>query len=52
MSKFVMVKCNCGYEQAVFKHAKSKIKCMSCGATLVDPKGGKANIRAKVEKEL
>lgn len=52
MGDFVAAKCNCGYEQPLFKSVKSKVKCISCGAVLAEPKGGKAEIRAKIEKEL
>ncbi|RMD66818.1 30S ribosomal protein S27e [Candidatus Pacearchaeota archaeon] len=51
-SGFVLVKCNCGYEQPVFRHAKSVVKCANCSATLAEPRGGKAKILAKIDKEL
>ena len=50
-SKFLRVKCNdCENEQIVFDHASTRVKCSVCGSTLVEPRGGKAEIKGvKIE---
>lgn len=52
MADFVLVKCNCGYSQPIFKKAKSKVYCPSCSALLAEPTGGYAVIKGQIEKEL
>jgi small subunit ribosomal protein S27e len=48
-SKFLKVKCNdCENEQVVFDHASTSVKCNVCGRTLVEPGGGKAEIKSRV----
>lgn len=47
-SKFLKVVCKCKNEQIVFDKAASKVNCLVCGAELVEPKGGKAKIKARV----
>jgi small subunit ribosomal protein S27e len=48
-SKFLRVKCNdCEHEQIVFDHAATRVKCDVCGSTLVEPAGGKSEIRGKI----
>jgi small subunit ribosomal protein S27e len=45
-SKFLRVKCNdCENVQIVFDHASTRVKCNVCGSTLVEPRGGKAEIK-------
>lgn len=51
-SQFMKVKCECGNEQTVFTHSATTVKCLKCGAVLAEAKGGKADIKAKVVKEL
>ncbi|MGC9071539.1 MAG: 30S ribosomal protein S27e [Acidilobus sp.] len=52
-SKFMLVVCpNCGNRQVVFSHATFPARCLSCGALLVKPRGGKAQILGKVEAVL
>ena len=51
-SKYVLVKCECGNEQPVFTHTSTVVKCQKCGAVLATPRGGKADIKAKIVKEL
>jgi small subunit ribosomal protein S27e len=47
-SKFLMVKCtDCENEQVVFDHASTNVKCNVCGRTLVEPRGGKAEIKSE-----
>jgi len=44
-SKFIRVKCNvCGNEQTIFDHATFPVRCLVCGAVLVKPTGGKAQL--------
>jgi small subunit ribosomal protein S27e len=48
-SKFLRVKCDdCENEQVVFDHASTIVKCNVCGRTLVEPRGGKAEIKSRV----
>jgi len=52
-SKFVKVKCeDCGNEQVVFNKPSTNVKCMVCGKTLVDCKGGLGDIKANIVAEL
>ncbi|HUV79215.1 MAG TPA: 30S ribosomal protein S27e [Candidatus Bathyarchaeia archaeon] len=52
-SKFLKVKCNdCEYEQVVFDHATTSVKCNVCGRTLVEPRGGKAEIKGEIIEVL
>lgn len=47
-SKFLRVKCNdCENEQVIFDHASTSVKCSVCGSTLVEPRGGKAEIKGE-----
>jgi large subunit ribosomal protein L44e len=48
-SVFLQVKCpDCGNEQSLFSHASTLVHCNICGATLAEPRGGKANIKGEV----
>jgi small subunit ribosomal protein S27e len=48
-SRFLKVKCvDCGNEQVMFGSAKSTVKCVICGKTIAEPKGGKAKIMTKI----
>lgn len=52
-SKFIRVKCNdCENEQVVFNKASSIVKCLICGRTLAEPKGGKAKIKTQTLEVL
>jgi small subunit ribosomal protein S27e len=52
-SKFLRVKCkNCGNEQTVFSHATFPVRCLSCGAQLIIPTGGKAKIEGETLRVL
>jgi small subunit ribosomal protein S27e len=52
-SRFLKVKCvDCGNEQVMFGSAKSVVKCVICGKTLAEPKGGKAKIMTKIVSVL
>ncbi len=49
VNDFYKVKCaDCGNEQVTFSKASSTVTCHVCGATLVKPKGGKAEIKGEV----
>jgi ribosomal protein S27E len=52
MSKFLMVRCECGSENVVFGDSKTDIYCPACGNELVTASGGRAIINCKVEKVL
>ncbi len=52
-SEFLRVKCNdCENEQVVFDHASTSVKCNVCGSTLVEPGGGKAEIKSNIIEVL
>jgi small subunit ribosomal protein S27e len=48
VSKFLKVKCKkCKNEQVVFENSASNVKCLVCGEVLVEPTGGKADIKSE-----
>ncbi len=50
-SKFVQISCpRCSNRQISFGKASSWVKCKSCNKLLIQPKGGKAKIKAQVKK--
>lgn len=52
-SRFLRAKCrDCGNEQVLFDRAASVVSCQVCGATLVEPTGGKAEIKAEIVEVL
>ncbi len=52
-SRFLRVKCvDCGNEQVMFGSAKTVVKCVICGKTIAEPKGGKARIMTKIVSVL
>ena len=52
MSKFLLVKCECGSESVVFGDSKTDVFCAACGNEMVRSSGGRAKINCKVEKVL
>ncbi len=49
VNDFVKIKCaDCGNEQVTFSKAATTVVCNVCGATLVKPRGGKADIKGEV----
>ena len=51
--KFLRVKCKkCKNEQVIFNKASTKVRCLVCETLLADPRGGIAEIKTKVMKEL
>jgi small subunit ribosomal protein S27e len=52
-AKFVKVKCtDCENEQIIFGNASTVVKCLVCGRTLAEPKGGKAEIKSLIVEVL
>jgi len=52
-SRFILVRCpNCGNEQVVFSHSTFPARCLICGNVLVEPRGGKARIKAQIVRVL
>lgn len=52
-SRFLRVKCNdCNNEQIVFGNASTRVECSVCGRLLVEPTGGKANIKTQILEVL
>jgi len=48
-SRFLRVKCfDCGNEQVMFGSVSSRVKCLVCGKTLAEPRGGKAKILTRI----
>ena len=53
VNDFLKIKCaDCGNEQTTFSKAATKVTCNVCGATLVVPKGGKAEIKGEIVEVL
>lgn len=51
--RFIKTRCpGCKNEQTVFEGATTKVQCLVCEATLAEPKGGKADIKARVVEVL
>lgn len=51
--RFIKVRCqSCKNEQIIFEGATTKVKCLICDATIAEPKGGKANVLARVVEVL
>jgi small subunit ribosomal protein S27e len=51
--RFIKVRCqSCKNEQTIFEGATTKVKCLICDAILAEPKGGKAEIKARVVEVL
>ncbi|MEE8401280.1 MAG: 30S ribosomal protein S27e [Candidatus Hydrothermarchaeaceae archaeon] len=48
-SRFLRVKCSdCGNEQVMFGAASTVVKCLVCGRTFSEPRGGKSKIFTKI----
>tara|TARA_Y100000310_G_scaffold345004_1_gene461115 strand:+ start:3499 stop:3681 length:183 start_codon:yes stop_codon:yes gene_type:complete len=51
--RFIKVRCqSCKNEQNIFEGATTKVKCLICDAVIAEPKGGKADIKARVVEVL
>jgi len=52
-NRFIKVRCqSCKNEQTIFEGATTKVKCLICDVILAKPKGGKADIKARVVEVL
>jgi len=52
-SRFLKVQCKkCKNKQVIFDKASTQVRCLKCGEILALPKGGKAEIKAKVLEVL
>ncbi len=52
-SRFLEVECpKCGNKQIVFDRSSSIVRCHNCNEVLVEPRGGKALIKAKILRVL
>jgi len=48
-NRFLKVRCqSCKNEQTIFEGATTKVKCLICDAIIAEPKGGKAEVKARV----
>ncbi len=53
MSKFLRIKCeDCGNEQVVFDRPSMPVRCLVCGKTVMEPKGGKGLVKTRVLEVL
>jgi small subunit ribosomal protein S27e len=53
MAKYLKLLCSkCKNKQTVFEKPSSKVKCLVCGITIVEPTGGKGNIKTKILEVL
>jgi small subunit ribosomal protein S27e len=51
--QFVKVKCgDCSGEQTVYNRPATTVKCLVCGATLVQSTGGEGRFRAEITSVL
>ena len=46
--KCIRVRCKCKNEQVIFQKPSTTVRCLVCGEVLAEPRGGRAEIRAKV----
>lgn len=52
-SKFIKVRCSkCKNEQITFGKSSTKVLCLVCNKVLLEPKGGKARIKARILEVL
>jgi len=52
-STFLKIKCQkCGNEQVAFERSATALKCNVCEEVLVEPQGGKANIKGEIVQPL
>ena len=51
--RFIKTRCpGCKNEQTIFEGATTKVQCLVCDAILAKPKGGKAEIKARIVEVL
>jgi small subunit ribosomal protein S27e len=52
-SRFIKVRCQaCKNEQIIFEGATTEVKCLICNAVIAKPKGGKAELKARLVEVL
>jgi len=52
-NKFIKIRCpGCKNEQIIFEGATTKVNCLICDYPLAEPKGGKAEIKARILEYL
>ena len=51
--RFIKTRCtSCKNEQIIFEGATIKVKCLVCKNIITEPKGGKADINARIIEVL
>ncbi len=51
--RFIKVRCQaCKNEQIIFEAATTPVKCLICGVIIAEPKGGKAELKARLVEVL
>jgi small subunit ribosomal protein S27e len=51
--RFLKVRCQaCKNEQIIFEGATTKVQCLICDAVIAKPRGGKAEVDARVVEVL
>jgi len=51
--RFIKIRCQaCKNEQIIFEGATTNVECLVCGATIAEPKGGKADVKARIIEVL
>ena len=52
-NRFIKVRCQaCKNEQIIFEGSTTKVKCLICNAIIAEPKGGKAQLKARLVEVL
>ena len=52
-NRFIKVRCqSCKNEQIIFEAAKTSVKCLICDTVIAEPKGGKAELKARLVEVL
>ena len=52
-NRFIKVRCSgCKNEQIIFEAAKTQVECLICNAVIAEPKGGKAELKARLVEVL
>lgn len=51
--RFIKTRCpSCKNEQTIFEGATTRVQCLICDNILAEPKGGKADIKARIVEVL
>lgn len=52
-NRFIKVRCQgCKNEQNIFEGATTQVKCLICDVVIAEPRGGKADIKARIVEVL